>query len=43
MKEGALMIDEKKEIIDIFEQNSFILDKKHSGYANYIFDNLITI
>lgn len=31
-------IDEKKQIIDIFEQNSFILDKKHSDYANYIFD-----
>ena len=36
-------IDVKNEIIDIIEQNSFILDKKHSGHANYIFDKVITI
>ena len=36
-------IDAKNEIIDTFEQNSFILDKKHSGHANYIFNKVITI
>tara|TARA_B100001175_G_C19453428_1_gene612521 strand:+ start:397 stop:1254 length:858 start_codon:yes stop_codon:yes gene_type:complete len=36
-------IDAKNEIIDIFEQNSFIFDKKHSTHSNYIFDKVISI
>jgi FkbM family methyltransferase len=31
---------EKKEIIDIFEQNSFKFDKKHSTHSNYIFNKI---
>jgi len=38
-----LLIDEKLEIIDIFEKNSFILDKKCSTDTNYIFNKLVAI
>ena len=38
-----LLIDEKQEIIDIFEKNSFILDKKNSTKSNYIFDKVVEL